>query len=62
MKLTKTQIKQIIKEEIEAVMMEIDGEDGEEVAPGVKSKGGGGQVDIAAAQEELAAKMMEPMK
>jgi len=50
MKLTKAQIKQIIKEELETVMSEV-----EEEAPA--SSG----YDAAAAQAELEAAMAEPM-
>ena len=50
MKLTKTQIKQIIKEELEAVMAEVEEE---AAAPA--------GYDPAAAQAELEAAMAEPM-
>ena len=50
MKLTKTQIKQIIKEELEAVMSEVEEE---------ASASAG--YDPAAAQAELEAAMAEPM-
>jgi hypothetical protein len=51
MKLTKAQIKQIIKEELEAVMKEIEDED----------QAGGFEYDEAAAEAELQAKLAEPM-
>jgi len=54
MKLTKSQIKQIIKEELEAVMQEMDEEPIEEAE-------GGLGFDREAAIAELNAKMAEPM-
>ena len=54
MKLTKTQIKQIIKEELEKVMKEIDEETLEE-------QEGAATFDRQAAIDELNAKMSEPM-
>ncbi len=59
MKLTKSQIKQIIKEELEAVMMEIEDEGIEEEM--MEQEGGGLKYDEAAAVAELQAKMSEPM-
>lgn len=53
MKLTKLQLKQIIKEEMEQVMREIEQE------PAQAS--GGVEYDEAAAEAELQAKMAEPM-
>lgn len=50
MKLTKTQIKQIIKEELEAVMAEVEEEASAPTG-----------YDPAAAQAELEAAMAEPM-
>lgn len=58
MKLTKSQIKQIIKEELEQVMKEIEGLDEEEV---VQEEEGGLGFDREAAIAELNAKMAEPM-
>ena len=60
MKLTKSQIKQIIKEELEAVMMEMENEQLEEEEEVVEQKGGL-KYDEAAAVAELQAKMAEPM-
>ena len=54
MKLTKAQIKQIIKEELEAVMTEMKEEPIEEAEGGVS-------FDREAAIAELNAKMAEPM-
>jgi hypothetical protein len=54
MKLTKAQIKQIIKEELEKVMKEIDEETLEE-------QEGAATFDRQAAIDELNAKMSEPM-
>lgn len=51
MKLTKAQIKQIIKEELEAVIKEIEDE----------SQSGDFEYDEAAAEAELQAKLAEPM-
>ena len=59
MKLTKSQIKQIIKEELEAVMMEIEDEGIEEEM--MEQEGSGLKYDEAAAVAELQAKMSEPM-
>jgi|TARA_R100000388_G_C7244286_1_gene163760 hypothetical protein len=59
MKLTKSQIKQIIKEELEAVMMEMEDEAIEEEE--VLEQKGGLKYDEAAAVAELQAKMAEPM-
>lgn len=58
MKLTKSQIKQIIKEELEQVMKEIEGLDEEEV---VQEEEGDLGFDREAAIAELNAKMAEPM-
>ncbi len=60
MKLTKLQIKQIIKEELEAVMMEMEDEAIEEEEV-LEQQGGGLKYDEAAAVAELQAKMAEPM-
>ena len=60
MKLTKSQIKQIIKEELEAVMMEMEDEAIEEEEEVLEQKGGL-KYDEAAAVAELQAKMAEPM-
>ena len=60
MKLTKSQIKQIIKEELEAVMMEMEDEQLEEEEEVAEQKGGL-KYDEAAAVAELQAKMAEPM-
>ena len=51
MKLTKAQIKQIIKEELEQVMREIEDEE----------QMGGFKYDEEAAEAELQAKLAEPM-
>jgi len=59
MKLTKSQIKQIIKEELEQVMKEIEGLDEEEEV--VQEEEGGLKFDREAAIAELNAKMAEPM-
>ena len=59
MKLTKLQIKQIIKEELEAVMMEMEDETMEEEE--VLEQKGGLKYDEAAAVAALQAKMAEPM-
>ena len=61
MKLTKSQIKQIIKEELEAVMMEMEDEQLEEKEEEVLEQKGGLKYDEAAAVAELQAKMAEPM-
>ena len=58
MKLTKSQIKQIIKEELEAVMAEMEQDEIEEE---VLEQKGGLKYDEAAAVAELQAKMSEPM-
>jgi len=55
MKLTKSQIKQIIKEELETVMREIEAEMGEE-------PGGFSDADMETAEEELMRKLAEPMR
>ena len=60
MKLTKTQIKQIIKEELEAVMAEMEHDEIEEEV--MEEKSGGLKYDEAAAVAELQAKMAEPMR
>ena len=60
MKLTKSQIKQIIKEELEAVMMEMEDEQLKEEEEVLEQKGGL-KYDEAAAVAELQAKMAEPM-
>ena len=60
MKLTKSQIKQIIKEELEAVMSEME-DDALEEEDVVEEKRGGLKYDAAAAVAELHAKMAEPM-
>ena len=54
MKLTKSQIKQIIKEELDTVMREI------EAAPDEES-GGFSDADMETAEEELQRKLAEPM-
>ena len=58
MKLTKSQIKEIIKEELEAVMAEMEQDEIEEE---VLEQKGGLKYDEAAAVAELQAKMSEPM-
>ena len=60
MKLTKSQIKQIIKEELEAVIMEMEDEHLKEEEEVLEQKGGL-KYDEAAAVAELQAKMAEPM-
>jgi len=60
MKLTKSQIKQIIKEELESVMMEMEDEQLKEEDEVLEQKGGL-KYDEAAAVAELQAKMAEPM-
>jgi len=53
MKLTKSQIKQIIKEELDTVMREIEEEPPEEI-------GGFSDADMETAEEELMRKLAEP--
>jgi len=53
MKLTKQQIKQIIKEELETVMKEIEEQPSEET-------GGFSDADMETAEEELIRKLSEP--
>ena len=60
MKLTKSQIKQIIKEELEAVMTELE-DDSMKEEEMLEQEGGGLKYDEAAAVAELQAKMSEPM-
>ena len=54
MKLTKLQIKQIIKEELDTVMREIEAEPAE-------MPGGFSDADMETAEEELQRKLAEPM-
>ena len=60
MKLTKSQIKQIIKEELEAVMTDLE-DDSMKEEEMLEQEGGGLKYDEAAAVAELQAKMSEPM-